>query len=1650
MPKDKNNAAQVDRNVSVKTAANGGISFEQYKKMLINHYSRHPEYVFVKPMPSVEQMQQNYNNMKDADLIKEYNMYLEQNRADWEMNAINDGAGNNTIPKWVLNTSNANLITQFIEDNYQKLTYEQQYLLNYRVAVAGNISNIQTQAKESFDQGKPFLPLANVKEGVNENNEPTYELEGVSQYSFQSSGNGCWSCFFQVLASSRGVYAPQEQIRAYKPNLSQEAAGKLNDEAFKALNYDQKNSALEMGDNILSFLPNTMLCEVEISSYDETIASKNITPEQYLRNCTEQIKKTVTHAIRNEHSPVGVLLGNHYITIVGIDGDKVKYKNSIENIDVNPNEPDYTFEAPISELFGDVILDVDGNMNALQLTYAKDIKLSKDGRTIFGVPSDYVKMFPDGTLSKQPANIRDGAHLMPEDDPPSNINGIQAARTGRVEDTPTEQKLRSTLVDGVLFTEKVYLPKKLDHQYLINSAKNRTLEEENALRQQDEEFYGNNRPAISQAEIDAENMIVAQGQQKPEDVSRELFEQANSTSTAQREEVAKVRIQVILEQSRADGIKKGFEKLAKGTNSKLYDSPIVKDKDFQIEKLDVNQAEGFKNLLVQVMGTDANNSQTGEIHSVYDKFYYKKSPDGEPINVVEDVKQRLIKSEIFGPEGKDLKESVLYNYVAAELLHLASNPSISLSYENNEYTVGGLKLREAPEIAPEVRIFNVNDPVADSDIQLAYDINKLDIPQVNDETLFSSVVGLSREKLDAYAAVYDEIFGKGQRGNIQDVTINIVPDREIDAPREDVHFSTIHSLMREHTPPTAYNKEVWNKQQAFKNGKTYLSADPNDTLKAGKAAIVMALANGMTVKKNGVPVGELSFVAANRAKQKQITDNMKDLELAFLGSVGGKIVPSNYTLDNIRNTLNGITADIESADNRWFRSSSYYREVKKALKALNKHVNETLSAKIDNDQPITFEDMEKFFAKSDVLRGKMEKYLEHKNKQMLEDPSRKTDPGKQDHEQVRIKNMIRSLENLDTMNKAAEKSVIETMSADAKAYFYSQYSKALLKTKDPYLEREPLKHTFAECADRLDQLDDDFYIRRNKYNSDKESLREARDRIIGAVNKKYNEQFAAEYVKNMRDPVDRLASAADSEFANNTRRKLSDTEMRTLFAETKKECLDKYSTYNYEKNKLAEYKIDLVAYNDDEKQARTYANATVLTGEYAEKIKVYEYVLGPTPNLKKAFTDPRMEPLTKEEIKKITPIHGNFKAIGNGGNDPSLSIKDFTAIAYAACYTDRAYEKIPPRYHRSKDPEVNKYFMHFMIENLDKGDIEHIGCSHGDMIQEGRLMAKEAMEKYAQGDKQMLAELLTVGIKKTNKVFKKHRFGVTPSNIELAARMKNMLERDPELKAIAESKGLRAEDTRNIDSMIKLNEIHESADRFSNNVSKRSITEDEQIDGVTDNYIMLLLQEQEYRSKQEHRTVNVHFMKEYNDTLNEIYNSINTVDDLRAKDIQSLLFNKAEYLDYKYSPNTPFLESLNDPNNIDELRKAVREMVKNSTLNASYNESRRIMLDAKTYHLVSDMLKNYKDKAPITDDGLYDMGIEDGFIREYIDNNQDEAKERRRLAGSAGFDDIKISNLRNMVDNKLKHRGAKKTVSATTNVTANDNTTVKDNTIKLI
>lgn len=101
-------------------------------------------------------------------------------------------------------------------------------------------------------------------------------------------------------------------------------------------------------------------------------------------------------------------------------------------------------------------------------------------------------------------------------------------------------------------------------------------------------------------------------------------------------------------------------------------------------------------------------------------------------------------------------------------------------------------------------------------------------------------------------------------------------------------------------------------------------------------------------------------------------------------------------------------------------------------------------------------------------------------------------------------------------------------------------------------------------------------------------------------------------------------------------------------------------------------------------------------------------------------------------------------------------------------------------------------------------------------------------------------------------------------------------------------------------------------------------------------------------------------------------------------------------------------------------------MVKNSTLNTTYGKARQLIANITRYKLVTDVLKNYKKKAPETEDGLYDLSIESGYVRNYIRENKEEAKERQRLSGSAGFDAKKYEDLLDKVNDKLNHQGTKK------------------------
>lgn len=350
--------------------------------------------------PTDEALRSRFAEISDELLCTQYNEYLDSHKNYWLQNA------KDTLPKWARNTGNATLLSDYMNDPDSPLTYEQKRYLGQVLQSTSIAGTQQKLGNVSMDIGRRPLETTEPQIGVALDGTEKVILRDVHQKDYQTSRNGCWSCFFQVLASSRGLDITQEQIRNYRPNISKAEAEEAIEETDKAYNADTFNNAIDMGDSILSFLPNTMLSELSVTAYNELIAKETgLSAEEYANAAMQKIKKALIHALKDEKSPVGITNGKHFLTIVGIDGNKILYKNSQEET-ADQASADVTHEKTIQELFGDVLQGKIRDRKGLDFTYASEIKLSKDGKTLFGVPSDFVTVSAQGKVSPQPHGIR--------------------------------------------------------------------------------------------------------------------------------------------------------------------------------------------------------------------------------------------------------------------------------------------------------------------------------------------------------------------------------------------------------------------------------------------------------------------------------------------------------------------------------------------------------------------------------------------------------------------------------------------------------------------------------------------------------------------------------------------------------------------------------------------------------------------------------------------------------------------------------------------------------------------------------------------------------------------------------------------------------------------------------------------------------------------------------------------------------------------------------------------------------------------------------------------------------------------------------------------------------------------------------------------
>ena len=473
-----------------------------------------------------------------------------------------------------------------------------------------------------------------------EDNEKGVRLTNVVQDKFQNSGNGCWSVSTSLLIKSRGVdNVNQTDVRAFRPNYTGDeirtalldegptekeqekgiTAFKMsenNSDVYKMMQEDLGNNIIDRGDAFLSLAPNSMLQGIQINGYDMEARRAGLTKEQYLKNAERVVREHIEHALRDEKSPVSFLSGGHYITVVGIDKNgNLEYKDSLNREDgKGPNESRYI---PLKSL---LLRLTNKRPLSITMNWAADINLSKDGKTLYGVPSEYLSVGDDGKLIR-PDVLKAEDNLI---NTYQKKEGTNISRKCFSED-PDITSARDAYLrnNGVNLTQMAYLPEKLDIVALKNKAENRSLDEEKALQEVSEKVfnvkYDPKAPKETQASMN-EKYVAKQREfrDRPKDYVISVVESAKEAS---RKAGLEDNNQHIIGSKNAEYINKDLADEMKKPNLKEFEKKMILCKGMAAAKF---EAEG-------------RNYDAKAIDALAEKFRYSQPIDMMEVKEVEEI-----------------------------------------------------------------------------------------------------------------------------------------------------------------------------------------------------------------------------------------------------------------------------------------------------------------------------------------------------------------------------------------------------------------------------------------------------------------------------------------------------------------------------------------------------------------------------------------------------------------------------------------------------------------------------------------------------------------------------------------------------------------------------------------------------------------------------------------------------------------------------------------------------------------------------------------------------------------------------------------------------------------------------------------------------
>ncbi|MBR4183546.1 MAG: hypothetical protein IKQ56_06965 [Lachnospiraceae bacterium] len=407
-----------------------------------------------------------------------YNLFLsvaEKNVKAWEYS-------DSKLPDWMRSTGAVGTIDQVLRVYGDRFSaFDKARLLKQR-QVTLKSKGINKEQAAGMHDGR----YAVVSDG-----QGSAKLDQIHQDSFQNTANGCWASSMTMLVKSRGVdNVNQFDIRSFRPGYQgKEIRDKLstedvyNTEVYKNMTTDKSNNIMDRGDAFLSLAPGSMLQGLEISGYSDDIRRMGISREEYLKRTNKVVSEHILHAIKEEKSPVSFIAGGHYITITGIDKNGlVTYKESKNKNDGKSSDADRTIS--LNNLLKKVISPAS---LSVRMEWAADIKLSKDGKKLYGIPSEYLSVAENGEIL-MPSSLETMANL---ENSFLKKDGFYVSRMNGSEGPDAQANLEHNLkTGGVNMRQIAYMPKQLNMKVLKKQAEQRTNEEEKRLKEMSGKFFG--------------------------------------------------------------------------------------------------------------------------------------------------------------------------------------------------------------------------------------------------------------------------------------------------------------------------------------------------------------------------------------------------------------------------------------------------------------------------------------------------------------------------------------------------------------------------------------------------------------------------------------------------------------------------------------------------------------------------------------------------------------------------------------------------------------------------------------------------------------------------------------------------------------------------------------------------------------------------------------------------------------------------------------------------------------------------------------------------------------------------------------------------------------------------------------------------------